>query len=458
MFYINQGIPAPLSYGDVETLSSVPSYTVPMPSGENLFIAPGIPTDAYMSYRISLKNDMVEGDNGNVDVSGYSFQFRQPIVATQKVTAGNNIYYAFPADILHGVNSENVGTVTVWALSSQLSPVAEFTEEDVDLHMFPKKVGQSDVVYLLDAPNDSANPTELAGVPELRAEKAYKDNGVIKYYKLAGDQAGKYIGADNVVIIHKADNIKLFHNGKANSDFLTNPMYAHAQGISDNIAHALFMTPSRQVSYETGQQTIVAYEVGIALLDSNATWGAWILDGNVTVVPTWVEAPAISNEKISIDADTDAMLWPDDAHAPVMHTFAETTEMDLHSIVKNNDDSTKYYCVSMKRSELNKADPHISVDDPRTVDIDERTESLVLYIPVDKAHQVQPSAVEIDVDDFNMFVGDVDGVDVSEKTGKGWSEDGIGSAFMSKWTKADGSGTQLTQIEGHALLSYLVAH
>ena len=176
------------------------------------------------------------------------------------------------------------------------------------------------------------------------------------------------------------------------------------------------------------------------------------------MVPTWVEAPAISNERISIDANTDALLWPDDAHAPVMHTFAETTEMDLHSIVKNNDDSTKYYCVSMKRSELNKADPHISVDDPRTVDIDERTESLVLYIPVDKAHQIQTSAVEIDVDDFNMFVGDVDGVDVSEKTGKGWSEDGIGSAFMSKWTKADGSGTQLTQSEGHALLSYLVAH
>lgn len=459
MFYINQGIPASLSYGDIETLSSVPSYTVPMPSGsENLFIAPGIPTDAYMSYRISLKKDMVEDDNGNVDVSGYSFQFRQPIVATQKVTAGNNIYYAFPADILHGVNSENVGTVTVWALSSQLSPVAEFTEEDVDLHMFPKKVGQSDVVYLLDAPNDSANPTELAGVPELRAEKACKDNGVIKYYKLAGDQAGKYIGADNVVIIHKADNIKLFHNGNANSDFKPNPMYAYAQGISDNIAHALFMTPLRQVSYETGQQTIVAYEVGIALLGSNATWGAWILDGNVTVVPTWVEAPAISNERISIDANTDALLWPDDAHAPVMHTFAETTEMDLHSIVKNNDDSTKYYCVSMKRSELNKADPHISVDDPRTVDIDERTESLVLYIPVDKAHQVQPSAVEIDVDDFNMFVGDVDGIDVSEKAGKGWSENHIGSAFMSKWTKADGSGTPLTQSEGDALISYLAAH
>ena len=457
MFYINQGIPAPLSYGDVETLSSVPSYTVPMPSGENLFIAPGIPTDAYMSYRISLKKDMDEDDNGNVDVIGYSFQFRQPIVATQKVTAGNNIYYAFPADILHGVNSENVGTVTVWALSSQLSPVAEFTEEDVDLHMFPKKVGQSDVVYLLDAPNDSANPTELAGVPELRAEKACKDNGVIKYYKLAGDQAGKYIGADNVVIIHKADNIMLFHNGNANSDFLSNPMYAHAQGISDNIAHALFMTPSRQVSYETGQQIIVAYEVGIALLDSNATWEAWILDDKVNVVPTWVEAPAISNERISIDADTDAMLWPGYANAPVMHTFAETTEMDLHSIVKNNDDSTKYYCVSMKRSELNKADPHISVDDPRTVGIDERTESLVLYIPVGKAHQVQPSAVEIDVDDFNMFVGDVDGVDVSGKTGKGWSEDGIGSAFMSKWTKADGSGTPLTQSEGQALLSYLVA-
>ena len=451
MFYINQGIPAPLSYGDVETLSHVPSSTVPMPSGENLFIAPGIPTDAYMSYRISLKNDMVEDDNGNVDVSGYSFQFRQPIVATQKVTAGNNIYYAFPADILHGVNSENVGTVTVWALSSQLSPVAEFTEEDVDLHMFPKKVGQSDVVYLLDAPNNSANQTELAGVPELRAEKAYKDNGVIKYYKLAGDKAGKYIGADSVVIIHKADNIKLFHNGNANSDFLSNPMYAHAQGISDNIAHALFMTPLRQVSYETGQQIIVAYEVGIALLDSNATWEAWILDDKVNVVPTWVEAPAISNERISIDADTDAMLWPGYANAPVMHTFAETTEMDLHSIVKNNDDSTKYYCVSMKRSELNKADPHISVDDPRTVDIDERTESLVLYIPVGKAHQVQPSAVEMDVDDFNMFVGDVDGVDVSEKTG-------IGSAFMSKWTKADGSGTPLTQNEGHALLSYLAAH
>ena len=458
MFYINQGIPAPLSYGDVETLSSVPSYTVPMPSGENLFIAPGIPTDAYMSYRISLKKEMVEDDNGNVDVSGYSFQFRQPIVATQKVTAGNNIYYAFPADILHGVNSENVGTVTVWALSSQLSPVAEFTEEDVDLHMFPKKVGQSDVVYLLDAPNDSANPTELAGVPELRAEKAYKDNGIIKYYKLAGDQAGKYIGADNVVIIHKADNIKLFHNGNANSDFLSNPMYAHAQGISDNIAHALFMTPLRQVTYETGQQFIVAYEVGIALLDSNATWEAWILDDKVNVVPTWVEAPAISNERISIDANTDAMLWPGYANAPVMHTFAETTEMDLHSIVKNNDDSTKYYCVSMKRSELNKADPHISVDDPRTVDIDERTESLVLYIPVGKAHQVQPSAVEMNVDDFNMFVGDVDGVDVSGKTGKGWSEDGIGSAFMSKWTKADGSGTPLTQSEGQALLSYLVAH
>ena len=459
MFYINQGIPAPLSYGDVETLSSVPSYTVPMPSGENLFIAPGIPTDAYMSYRISLKKDMDEDDNGNVDVIGYSFQFRQPIVATQKVTAGNNIYYAFPADILHGVNSENVGTVTVWALSSQLSPVAEFTEEDVDLHMFPKKVGQSDVVYLLDAPNDSANPTELAGVPELRAEKACKDNGVIKYYKLAGnqEQAGKYIGADNVVIIHKADNIMLFHNGNANSDFLSNPMYAHAQGISDNIAHALFMTPLRQVSYETGQQIIVAYEVGIALLDSNATWEAWILDDKVNVVPTWVEAPAISNERISIDADTDAMLWPGYANAPVMHTFAETTEMDLHSIVKNNDDSTKYYCVSMKRSELNKADPHISVDDPRTVGIDERTESLVLYIPVGKAHQVQPSAVEIDVDDFNMFVGDVDGVDVSGKTGKGWSEDGIGSAFMSKWTKADGSGTPLTQSEGQALLSYLVA-
>ena len=457
MFYINQGIPAPLSYGDVETLSSVPSYTVPMPSGENLFIAPGIPTDAYMSYRISLKHDMVDDDNGNVDVIGYSFQFRQPIVATQKVTVGNNIYYAFPADILHGVNSENVGTVTVWALSSQLSPVAEFTEEDVDLHMFPKKVGQSDVVYLLDAPNDSANQIELAGVHELRAEKACKDNGVIKYYKLAGDQAGKYIDADHVVIIHKADNIKLFHNGNANSDFLSNPMYAHAQGISDNIAHALFMTPLRQVSYEMGQQIVVAYEVGIALPDRNATYVAWILDDKVNVVPTWVEAPAISNERISIDANTDAMLWPDDAHAPVMHTFAETTEMDLHSIVKNNDDSTKYYCVSMKRSELNKADPHISVDDPRTV-IDERTESLVLYIPVGKAHQVQPSAVEMDVDDFNMFVGDVDGVDVSGKTGKGWSEDGIGSTFMSKWTKADGSGTPLTQSEGHALLSYLVAH
>lgn len=458
MFYLNQGIPAPLSYGYAETLSSVPSSTIPVPCGENLFIAPGIPTDAYMSYRISLKNDMVADDNGNVDVSGYSFQFRQPIVATQKVTYGNNIYYAFPADILHGVNSENVGTVTVWALSSQLSRVAELTEEDVDLHMFPKKVGQSDVVYLLDAPNNSANPTELAGVPELRAEKACKDNGVVKYYKLAGDQAGKYIDADHVVIIHNADNIKLFHNGNANSDFLSNPMYAHAQGISENIAHALFMTPLRQVSYETGQQIIVAYEVGIAFLDSNATFGAWILDGNVTVVPTWVEAPAISNERISIDANTDALLWPDDAHAPVMHTFAETTEMDLHSIVKNNDDSTKYYCVSMKRSELNKADPHISVDDPRTVDIDERTESLVLYIPVDKAHQVQPSAVEIDVEDFNMFVGDVDGVDVSGKTGKGWSENHIGSAFMSKWTKADGSGTQLTQSEGDALISYLAAH
>lgn len=458
MFYLNQGIPAPLSYGYAETLSSVPSSTIPVPCGENLFIAPGIPTDAYMSYRISLKNDMVADDNGNVDVSGYSFQFKQPVVATQKVTYGNNIYYAFPANILHGVNSENVGTVTVWALSSQLSPVAEFTEEDVDLHMFPKKVGQSDVVYLLDAPNNSANQTELAGVPELRAEKAYKDNGVVKYYKLAGDQAGKYIDADHVVIIHNADNIKLFHNGNANSDFLSNPMYAHAQGISDNIAHALFMTPSRQVSYETGQQTIVAYEVGIAFLDSNATRGAWILDGNVTVVPTWVEAPSISNERISIDANTDALLWPDDNHAPVMHTFAETTEMDLHSIVKNNDDSTKYYCVSMKRSELNKADPHISVDDPRTVDIDERTESLVLYIPVDKAHQVQPSAVEIDVEDFNMFVGDVDGVDVSGKTGKGWSENSIGSAFMSKWTKADGSGTQLTQSEGDALISYLAAH
>lgn len=458
MFYLNQGIPAPLSYGYAETLSSVPSSTIPVPCGENLFIAPGIPTDAYMSYRISLKNDMVADDNGNVDVSGYSFQFRQPVVATQKVTYGNNIYYAFPANILHGVNSENVGTVTVWALSSQLSPVAEFTEEDVDLHMFPKKVGQSDVVYLLDAPNNSANQTELAGVPELRAEKACKENGVIKYYKLAGDQAGKYIDADHVVIIHKADNIKLFHNGNANSDFLSNPMYAHAQGISDNIAHALFMTPSRQVSYETGQQTIVAYEVGIAFLDSNATLGAWILDGNVTVVPTWVEAPTISNERISIDANTDALLWPDDNHAPVMHTFAETTEMDLHSIVKNNDDSTKYYCVSMKRSELNKADPHISVDDPRTVDIDERTESIVLYIPVDKAHQVQPSAVEIDVEDFNMFVGDVDGVDVSGKTGKGWSENSIGSAFMSKWTKADGSGTQLTQSEGDALISYLAAH
>lgn len=458
MFYLNQGIPAPLSYGYAETLSSVPSSTIPVPCGENLFIAPGIPTDAYMSYRISLKNDMVADDNGNVDVSGYSFQFRQPIVATQKVTYGNNIYYAFPADILHGVNSENVGTVTVWALSSQLSRVAELTEEDVDLHMFPKKVGQSDVVYLLDAPNNSANPTELAGVPELRAEKACKDNGGVKYYKLAGDQAGKYIDADHVVIIHNADNIKLFHNGNANSDFLSNPMYAHAQGISDNIAHALFMTPLRQVSYETGQQIIVAYEVGIAFLDSNKTWGAWILDDKVNVVPTWVEAPAISNERISIDADTDAMLWPGYANAPVMHTFAETTEMDLHSIVKNNDDSTKYYCVSMKRSELNKADPHISVDDPRTVDIDEHTESLVLYIPVDKAHQVQPSAVEIDVDDFNMFVGDVDGVDVSGKTGKGWSENSIGSAFMSKWTKADGSGTQLTQSEGDALISYLAAH
>lgn len=458
MFYINQGIPAPLSYGYAETLSSVPSSTIPVPCGENLFIAPGIPTDAYMSYRISLKNDMVADDNGNVDVSGYSFQFRQPIVATQKVTYGNNIYYAFPADILYGVNSENVGTVTVWALSSQLSRVAELTEEDVDLHMFPKKVAQSDVVYLLDAPNNSANQTELAGVPELRAEKACKDNGVVKYYKLAGDQAGKYIDADHVVIIRDADNIKLFHNGNANSDFLSNPMYAHAQGISNNIAHALFMTPLRQVSYETGQQIIVAYEVGIALLDSNRTWGAWILDGNVNVVPTWVEAPAISNERISIDADTDAMLWPGYANAPVMHTFAETTVMDLHSIVKNNDDSTKYYCVSMKRSELNKADPHISVDDPRTVDIDERTESIVLYIPVDKAHQVQPSAVEIDVDDFNMFVGDVDGIDVSEKTGKGWSENHIGSAFMSKWTKADGSGTQITQSEGDALISYLAAH
>lgn len=458
MFYLNQGIPAPLSYGYAETLSSVPSSTIPVPCGDNLFIAPGIPTDAYMSYRISLKNDMVADDNGNVDVSGYSFQFRQPIVATQKVTYGNNLYYAFQADILHGVNSENVGTVTVWALSSQLSRVAELTEEDVDLHMFPKKVGQSDVVYLLDAPNNSANPTELAGVPELRAEKACKDNGVVKYYKLAGDQAGKYIDADHVVIIRDADNIRLFHNGNANSDFLSNPMYAHAQGISDNIAHALFMTPLRQVSYETGQQIIVAYEVGIALLDSNATWGAWILDDKVNVVPTWVEAPAISNERISIDADTDAMLWPGYANAPVMHTFAETTVMDLHSIVKNNDDSTKYYCVSMKRSELNKADPHISVDDPRTVDIDERLESIVLYIPVDKAHQVQPSAVEIDVEDFNMFVGDVDGVDVSGKKGKGWSENSIGSAFMSKWTKADGSGAQLTQSEGDALISYLAAH
>lgn len=459
MFYINQGIPASLSYGDVKTLSSVPSSTVPMPNeNNNLFIAPGIPTDAYMSYRISLKNDMVADDNGNVDVSGYSFQFRQPVVATQKVTVGNNIYYAFSADILYGADSVNVGTVTVWALSSQLSRVVELTEEDVDMRMFPKKVVQSDVVYLLDAPNNSANPTELAGVPELRAEKACKDNGVIKYYKLTGDQAGKYIDADHVVLIHDADNIKLFHNGDANSDFMVHPMYAHAQGISSNVAHALFMIPLRQVSYAMGQQTIVAYEVEIANLVSNSTRKAWILAEDVIAVPTWVEAPAISNERISIDANTDALLWPDDEDAPVMHTFAETTVMDLHSIVKNNDDSTKYYCVLMKRGELNKADPHISVDDPTTVDIDESLESVVLYIPVDHAQQVQPSAVEIDVDDFNMFVGDVDGSDVSEKTGKSWGENSIGSAFMSKWTKADGSGTQLTQSEGDALISYLAAH
>ena len=459
MFYINQGIPASLSYGEAETLSSVPSSTVPMPDeNKNLFIAPGIPTDAYMSYRISLKNDMVADENGNVDVSGYSFQFRQPVVATHKVTVGNNIYYAFSADILYGADSINKGTVTVWALSSQLSRVVELTEEDVDLRMFPKKVVQSDVVYLLDAPNNSANPTELAGVPELRAEKACKDNGVIKFYKLAGDQAGKYIDADHVVIIHDADDIKLFHNDDENSDFMAHPMYANAQGYSSNVAHALFMTPLRQVSYVDGQQTIVAYEVELAFLDSNSTGKAWILASSVIEVPTWAEAPAISNERISIDANTDALLWPDDEDAPVMHTFAETTVMDLHSIVKNNDDSTKYYCVSMKREELNKADPHIAVDDPRTVDINESLVSIVLYIPVDHAQQVQPSAVEIDIEDFNMFVGDVDGNDVSEKIGKGWGENSIGSAFMSKWTKADGSGAPLTQSEGDALISYLAAH
>lgn len=470
MFYINQGIPAQLSYGDVETLSSVPSSTVPMPDGfnnqpisiflgnNNLFIAPRIPTDAYMSYRISLKNDMVVDDNGNVDVSGYSFQITQPVIATHKVLDGNNTYYAFSADILYGADSVNVGTVTVWALSSQLSRVVELTEEDVDLRMFPKKVVQSDVVYLLDAPNSSANPTELAGVPELRAEKACKENGVIKYYKLTGDQAGKYIDADRVVLIHDADDIKLFHNGDANSDFMEHPMSAHAQGISSNVAHALFMIPLRQVSYENGQQTIVAYEVEISFLDSNSTGKAWILAGSVIAVPTWAEAPAINNERISIDASTDALLWPDNEVAPVMHTFEETTVMDLHSMVKNNDDSTKYYCVSMKREDLNKADQHISVDDPRTVDIDERKESIVLYIPVDHAQQVQPSAVEIDIEDFYMFVGDVDGNDVSEKLGKGWGENSIGSAFMSKWTKADGSGAQLSQNEGDALILYLVAH
>lgn len=459
MFYINQGIPASLSYGDVETLHSVPSSTVPMPDGNsNLFIAPGIPTDAYMSYRISLKNDMVVDGNGNVDVSGYSFHFRQPVVATQKVIVENNIYYAFSADILYGADSVNVGTVTVWALSSQLSRVVELTEEDVDLRMFPKKIVQSEVVYLLDAPNNSANPTEIAGVPELRAEKACKDNGVIKYYKLAGDQAGKYIDAEHVVIIHEADNIKLFHNGVDNSDFMEHPMYAHAQGYSSNVAHALFMSPLRQVSYADGQQTIVAYEVEIAVLDSNSTGKAWILSEDIIAVPTWAEAPAISNERISIDANTDALLWPDDEDAPVMHTFEETTVMDLHSMVKNNDDSTKYYCVSMRREDLNKADPHISVDDPRTVDIDERKEFIVLYIPVDHAQQVQPSAVEIDVEDFYMFVGDVDGNDVSNKIGKGWGEDSIGAAFMSKWTKADGSGVPLTQSEGNALTLYLATH
>lgn len=425
---------------ELADLVSVNEQALMFPNKESCaYIAPGVPTDAYRSARVSLGEPLSYNTVGGVNVLEYWYEIPEGAITPKYSASYDGVtYYAFTVSMstsLGGVVGDK-GTVTIWVKESDVSSVAPTVFEDCDVQAFPF---YNTPIY--SEPSKSSS-TELFGFStqniegyftEFHLDKKVIQNGEHTFYRIAnnsGIYSGKYIENGHVDVIEPiTERIQLFHKKDTP---MVNPILLSAR--PQVIAHSLYMVPSRKMTKNNynGQHTY--YEVTVAI-SATETHAMWIKDDDCIIVPVPSEAVSINNESVTVHTDAKAYLW-DDTDAPVMHIFNEAKTFADFSVVSDNS-GDRYICIEMARNELNQGDVHITIDDPTTSDVNESTEALRLFVPAsDVTRNTQESDnLLIDVDDFDVYLG-------SQQQTVSFSKD-------------DGSRLDLTDDERVALTRYL---
>ena len=424
---------------DENSLWSVDEHAVMLPNEESCaYIAPGVPTDAYRSARVSwgepLRHD---NSSGNIDVTEYWYEIPEGTLTPKYSASYDGVtYYAFIISMQsHRYGS---GPVTIWVKSSDVSNVAPSTFEDCDLQAFPLynapiysdcSTSSSSVVFGVDQQNIESYFTEF------HLDKKVIQSGEHTFYRIAdnsGIYSGKYIKPEHVHLIENiTENLQLFH--KKNTP-MVNPIFFNAS--PSVLAHSLYMVPLRKMNLTNSNGHHTYYEVMVAI-SATATHAMWIKDDDCIIVQVPSEAVSINDETVTVHANANAYLW-DAADAPVMHIFEEDTTFADFSVVSDNS-GDRYICIEMARNAMNQGDAHITIDDPTTPDVNESTEALRLFVPaIDVTRNTQGSGdMFIDVEDFDVYLG-------SQQQPVSFS-------------KANGSRSNLTEEERATLMSYLAS-
>ncbi len=424
---------------DENSLWSVDEHAVMLPNEESCaYIAPGVPTDAYRSARVSwgepLRHD---NSSGNIDVTEYWYEIPEGTLTPKYSASYDGVtYYAFTISMQS--HRYGNGPVTIWVKSSDVSNVAPSTFEDCDLQAFPFynapiysdcSTSSSSVLFGVDQQNIESYFTEF------HLDKKVIQNGEHTFYRIAdnsGIYSGKYIKPEHVSLIENVtENIQLFH--KKNTS-MVNPIFLNAS--PSVLAHSLYMVPSRKMTLTNYSGHHTYYEVMVAI-SATETHAMWIKDDDCIIVQVPSEAVSINDETVTVHANANAYLW-DAADAPVMHIFEEDTTFADFSVVSDNS-GDRYICIEMARNAMNQGDAHITIDDPTTPDVNESTEALRLFVPAsDVTRNTQGSGdMFIDVEDFDVYLG-------SQQPPVSFS-------------KANGSRSNLTEEERATLMSYLAS-
>ena len=428
---------------DENSLWSVDEYAVMLPNEESCaYIAPGVPTDAYRSARVSwgepLRHD---NSSGNIDVTEYWYEIPEGTLTPKYSASYDGVtYYAFTISMQS--HRYGNGPVVIWVKSSDIYNVSPATFEDCDLQAFPARsqvnlyesysTGSSSVTHIAQGGQHGLDSSAFL---ELHLDKIVRQNGTHTFYRVApnsGIYSGKYVQVGDVTIIYPVtEELTLFHK---KGTYFVSPII---HGTVNVLAHNLYLIPSRKTTVDLGGNGIHTYYEVMVAVSATETHTAWIKDDDCIIVQVPSEAVSINDETVTVHANANAYLW-DAADAPVMHIFEEDTTFADFSVVSDNS-GDRYICIEMARNAMNQGDAHITIDDPTTPDVNESTEALRLFVPAsDVTRNTQGSGdMFIDVEDFDVYLGS--------------------QQQPISFSKANGSRSNLTEEERATLMSYLAS-